>query len=45
MSKLRVRTLGKVSRGEVSPQLSEVEVRKSVLSSRVTFCEILVIKI
>jgi len=45
MSKLRVRMLGKVSQGGVSPRLSEAEVKKSVLSSRVTFHEILVIKI
>ena len=45
MSELRVRMLGKVSRGGVSPRLSETEVRKSVLSSRVTFREILVITI
>ena len=40
-----MRMLGKVSRGGVSPWLSETEVRKSVLSSRVTFQEILVITI
>ena len=40
-----VRMLGKESRGGVSPRLSETEVRKSVLSSRVTFREILVITI
>ena len=45
MSKLQVRMLGKVSRGGVSPWQSETEVRKSVLSSRVTFQEILVITI
>ena len=45
MSELRVRMLGKVSRGGVPPWLSETEVRKSVLSSRVTFWEILVITI
>ena len=45
MSELRVRMLGKVSQGGVSPGLSEAEVRKSVLSSRVTFREILLIKI
>ena len=45
MSKLQVRMLGKASRGGVSPWLSETEVRKSVLSSRVTFREILVITI
>ena len=45
MSELRVRMLGKVSRGGVSPRLSETEVRKSVLSSRVTFQEIVVITI
>ena len=45
MSKLQVRMLGKVSRGGVSPWLSETEVRKSVLSSKVTFREILVITI
>ena len=45
MSKLRVRMLGMVSRCRVSLRLSEVEVRKSVLSSRVTFWKILLIKI
>ena len=45
MSELRVRMLGKVSQGGVSPWLNEAEVRKSVLSSRVTFREILLIKI
>ena len=45
MSELRVRMLGKVSQGGVSPWPSEAEVRKSVLSSRVTFREILLIKI
>ena len=45
MSELWVRTLGKVSRGGVSPRLSKTKVRKSVLSSRVTFREILVITI
>ena len=45
MSELQVRMLGKVSRGGVSPRLSETEVRKSVLSSRVTFQEIVVITI
>ena len=45
MSELRLRMLGKVSRGGVSPRLSETEVRKSVLSSRVTFQEIVVITI
>ena len=45
MSEIRVRMLGEVSRGEVSSWLSEIEVRKSVLSSRVTFQEILVITI
>ena len=45
MSELRVRMLGKVSQGGVSPGLSEAEVRKSVLSSRVSFWEILVITI
>ena len=37
--------LGKVSRGGISPWLSEAEVRKYVLSSKVTFREILLIKI
>ena len=37
--------LGKVSQGGVSPRLSEIEVRKSVMSSKVTFQEILVIMI
>ena len=45
MNEVQVRMLGKVSRGGTPPRLSEVEVRKSVLSSRVTFQEILVIKI
>ena len=45
MSEPQVRMLGKESRGGVSPRLSETEVRKSVLSSRVTFREILVITI
>ena len=45
MSELLVRMLGKVSRGGVSPQLSKTKVKKSVLSSRVTFREILVIMI
>ena len=45
MSELSVRMLGKVSRGGISPRLSEAKVRKNVLSSRVTFREILVIKI
>ena len=44
MSKLQVRMLGKVSRGGVTPRLSEAEVRRSVLSSRKTFREILLIK-
>ena len=37
--------LGKVGRGEVSPQLKEAKVKNCVLSSRVTFQEILLIKI
>ena len=37
--------LGKVSQGRISPQLSETKVKKSVLSSRVTCREILVITI
>ena len=45
MSELWVRILGKVSRGGVSPWLSETEVRKSVLPSEVTYREILVITI
>ena len=45
MSKLRIRILGKVSRGEVSPRLNEAEVKKSVLSFMVTFRETLLIKI
>ena len=45
MREPQVRMLGKKSRGGVSPRLSETEVRKSVLSSRVTFREILVITI
>ena len=40
-----MRGLGKVSRGGVSQWLSEAEVRKCVLSSRVIFQEILLIKI
>ena len=44
MSELQVRMLGKLSRGGVSPWLSEAEVRRSVLSSRMTFREILLIK-
>ena len=38
-----MRMLGKVSRGGVALRLSETEVRKSFLSSRVSFREILVI--
>ena len=45
MSELQLRMLGEVSQGEVSPRLSETEFRKSVLSSKVTFREILVIMI
>ena len=45
MSELQVRVLRKVSRAEVSSRLSEIEVKKSILSSRVTFREILVITI
>ena len=45
MSELRMRGLGKVSRGGVSQWLSEAEVRKCVLSSRMIFQEILLIKI
>ena len=45
MREPQVRMLGKESRGGVSPRLSETEVRKSVLSSKVTFREILVITI
>ena len=45
MSELQVRVLRKVSRGGVSSPLSEIEVKKSILSSRVTFREILVITI
>ena len=45
MSELQVRVLRKVSRGGVSFRLSEIEVKKSILSSRVTFQEILVITI
>ena len=40
-----MRRLGKVGRGGVSPQLNEAEVRKCVLSSRVTFQEILLIRL
>ena len=43
MSELQVRMLRKVSQGEVSPQLSETRVRKSVSSSKVTIQEILMI--
>ena len=45
MNEVQVRMLGKVSRGGISPWLSEAEVRKYVLSSKVTFREILLIKI
>ena len=45
MSELQVRMLRKVSRGGVSSRLSKTEVKKSILSSRVTFREILVITI
>ena len=45
MSELRVRVPRKVNRGGVSPRLSETKVKKSVLSPRVTFLEILVITI
>ena len=37
--------LGKVSQGGVSHRLSEAEIRQSVLLFRVTFQEILLIKI
>ena len=40
-----MKRLRKVSRGEVSPQLNEAEDRKCALSSKVTFQEILLIKI
>ena len=45
MSKLRMGSLVKVGRGGVSHQLNEVEVEKCVLSSKVTFQEILLIRI
>ena len=45
MSKLRTGRLGKVGRGGVCPQLNKAEVGKYVLSSRVTFQEILLISI
>ena len=45
MSKLRMRMLRKVSQGGVFLRLHKVEVRKSVLSSRVTFWKILLINI
>ena len=37
--------LGKVGQGRVSLQLNEAKVRKFVLSSRVTFQEVLLIRI
>ena len=37
MSKLQIIMLGKEGQGGVSPRLNKVEVRKCVLSSRVTF--------
>ena len=40
-----MRRLGKVGRGGVSPPLNEAEIRKYNLSSRVTFQEILLIRI
>ena len=40
-----MRRLGKISRGRVSRWLKKAEVKKYVLSSRVTFLEILLIKI
>jgi len=45
MSKLRMRRLRKVSRGWVSPRLNKTEVRKCILSSRVIFQEVLLIRI
>ena len=45
MSKLQMRMLGKEGQGGVSPWLNKAEVRKCILSSRVTFQEILLIKI
>ena len=45
MSKLQMRMLGKEGQGGVSPRLNKAEVRKCVLSSRVTIQEILLIKI
>ena len=45
MSKLRMRMLRKVSQGGVFLRLHKVEVRKSVLSFRVPFRKILLIKI
>ena len=40
-----MRRMGKVGQGGVSPRLNEVEIRKYNLSSRVTFQEILLIRI
>ena len=37
--------LGKVGRGGVSPRLNKVEIINCVLSSRVTFQEVLLIRI
>ena len=37
MGKLQIKRLGKVGRGGISPQLNKIEIRKYVLSSRVTF--------
>ena len=37
--------LGKIGQGGVSPQLNEAEVRKCILSSRVMFQEVLLIRI
>ena len=45
MSKLRMRRLGEVGREGVSPWLNKAEIRKCVLSFRVTFQEVLLIKI
>ena len=45
MSKLQMRMLGKEGQGGVSPWLNKAEVRKCILLSRVTFQEILLIKI
>ena len=45
MSKLRMRGLGKVGRGGVFPRLNKAEIRRCVLSSKVTFQKVLLIRI